>query len=402
MEIERRYCPSIMVNTKHDAASYESCSYKRDISDGNVLYAGFWKAQQNVNWKAQVQRFEMNLLTELASLQHDLRNQQYTFSPETHFLMRTRGRVRPITSEHIRDRVSKHALCDEVLAPAVAKMLIHDNGASRVGKGISFTRARLLAHLQRYYLKHGNDGYILLMDFTKYYDNLLHSIIYEMFEPLVDDPIAWYLFKLCISRSTLDVSYMTDEEYACCLDTLFNYVDYQLKDQALFTGEKYMEKHLNIGDQVAQIVGITYPTRFDTYIKIVRSVKGYSRYMDDSYAIDQSKMFLEDLLGGAIEQAATLGITLNRKKTRIVKLSDYWRFLKIQYSLTETGRVVKKINPERLTVMRRRMKLVYKKMTPLAFTNWYNSWYQNHYRLMSKKQRENMNTLFNELLEEIK
>lgn len=89
------------------------------------------------------------------------------------------------------------------------------------------------------------------------------------------------------------------------------------------------------------------------------------------------------------------------RKTRICKLSDYWRFLQVQYSLTETGRVVQKINPKRLTDMRRKMKKVAKKgvITPAAFENWYKSWFKGHYKIMSKLQRQNLDTLFNQLKE---
>ena len=117
-----------------------------------------------------------------------------------------------------------------------------------------------------------------------------------------------------------------------------------------------MGKHLNIGDQVAQVAGISYPIPIDNYVKIVRGVKYYARYMDDSYAIADNKWFLEDLLKDIIKIADSVGITVNQKKTRICKLSDYWRFLQTQYSLTDTGRVVQKINPKRLTAMRRKMK----------------------------------------------
>ena len=33
------------------------------------------------------------------------------------------------------------------------------------------------------------------------------------------------------------------------------------------------------------------------------------------------------------------------------------------------------------------------------FINYYNSWFKNYYKIMSKKQRENMNLLFQELRE---
>ena len=47
------------VNTKHDASSYESCGYEREIiSDANVLLDAYNKASQNSSWKPQVQQFE--------------------------------------------------------------------------------------------------------------------------------------------------------------------------------------------------------------------------------------------------------------------------------------------------------------------------------------------------------
>lgn len=97
--------------------------------------------------------------------------------------------------------------------------------------------------------------------------------------------------------------------------------------------------------------------------------------------------------------ANELGITVNTRKTRICKLSEHWRFLQVQYSLTDTGRVIQKINPKRLTAMRRKMKKLAPKLTEKEFTDFYKSWFKNHYKIMSKKQRSNMDTLFNQLKE---
>ena len=161
-----------------------------------------------------------------------------------------------------------------------------------------------------------------------------------------------------------------------------------------------MGKHLNIGDQVAQTAGIFYPMRIDNFVKIVRSVKFYGRYMDDSYAIHESKDYLQEVQGESTEIAKKeLGITVNQRKTRICKLSDHWRFLQVQYSLTDTGRVIQKINPKRLTDMRRKMKKLAPKMSEKGFTDWYTAWFKNHYRIMSRQQRSNMDILFNQLKE---
>lgn len=394
-----------MVNTKLDTHSYESTSngergYQREIFDGNLLYESFQRAKQGSEWKPQVQRFEMNYLIELSNLQRELESGDYTFQSSVEFTLHERGKKRRITGEQIKDRVSKHGLCDEILTPAVRKYLIYDNGASVKGKGIDFTRKRLLTHLRKYYqTHHTNDGYILLIDFSKYYDNIRHDRLMEQFEKYIKDEKALDFLRKVIDRSKVDVSYMTDEEYAGCMDTVFNSLDYQEVDKSLLTGEKYMYKHLNIGDQVAQIAGIIYPIPIDNYVKIVKGVKFYGRYMDDSYAIHESKEFLEELLQGIMVIAKELGITVNTRKTRICKLSSLWRFLQVQYSLTDTGRVIQKINPKRLTTMRRKMKKLVYILPEKEFDDWFNSWFQNHYRIMSKQQRANMNTLHNQLKE---
>ena len=45
------------------------------------------------------------------------------------------------------------------------------------------------------------------------------------------------------------------------------------------------------------------------------------------------------------------------------------------------------------------MKKLVSILPPKEFEEWYNSWFRNHYKIMSKKQRENMDTLFQQLKE---
>lgn len=389
-----------MVNTKHDTTSYESCGYQREIFDGNSLYDSFKRAKQGSDWKPQVQKFEMTYLLELSRIQSDLKNKTYQFLPATNFIINERGKTRCISGEQVPDRIVKHSLCDEILTPNIRKYLIYDNGASLTGRGIDFTRKRLLVHLRKYYAQHqSNDGYILLIDFSKYYDNIRHDILMEQFKAITDNEHALWLLEKILDRSKVDVSYMSDEEYAVCMTTVFNSLVHDKIDRKLLTGEKFMAKHLNIGDQVAQVAGIAYPMEIDNYIKIVRGIKFYGRYMDDSYVISGSKEKLQEIISEIVTIASRIGITVNTDKTRICKLSDYWRFLQVQYSLTDTGRVIQKINPKRLTCMRRKMKKLVSILPPKEFEEWYNSWFRNHYKIMSKKQRENMDTLFQQLKE---
>lgn len=388
------------VNTYHDAAAYERCGYQREIHDGNALYDAFLKSKRGSDWKPRVQKFEMLYLLYLGEIQEQLREETYQLLPASSFALRERGKTRIVTGEQIQDRIVKHALCDEVIAPSIRKYLIYDNGASQKGKGVAFTRRRLEAHLHKFYMQRGsNDGSILLFDFSKYYDNLLHSKLREIFAQYVKDEAALRLIGKILAGSRVDVSYMDDAEYARCMETLFNSLEYAEIDKSLLTGEKFMDKHLSIGDQLAQEAGIVYPVRIDNYIKIVRGVKFYGRYADDGYVIHESREFLLDLLDGIRGEAKKLGITINERKTRICKLSELWRFLQIQYSLTDTGRVIHKINPKRLTAMRRKMKKLAGILSEKEFENWFQSWFMSQCRNMSKLQKSNMTELYDDLRE---
>ena len=119
---------------------------------------------------------------------------------------------------------------------------------------------------------------------------------------------------------------MTDEGYGCCLENIFDYLAYQNIDRSVLTGDKFMRKRLNIGDQISQILGISYLIQFDNFVKIVNGVEFYGRYMDDCYIIHSDKKYLEQLLKRLVIKAEECGIYINLNKTKICKLSDHWKF----------------------------------------------------------------------------
>lgn len=391
------------VNTRRDAGSYESSGCERGMSpllDANAIYAGFRKSQRGSAWKEQVQRFEMNFLSEIARLQRDLADQSYRQSPASTFALRERGKTRVITGEQIRDRTVKHVLCDDILLPAIRSRIIHDSGASLPGKGIDFTRRRLVRHLCRYYREYGNRGYVLLTDFTKFYDNMRHDMLRRILFDATDDETARFVINLALEGARIDVSWMDDEEYRACMDGVFNSLQYQGIPAELKTGTRYLDKHVNIGDQLAQIAGVSYPMELDSYIKVVRGVRYYARYMDDCYVLHPDRGYLRELQDDMTKRAAEIGITMNTRKTHICKISDYWRFLQIQYRLTETGRIVRKIHPKAMARERRKMKKLAPILPEKQFHDWFCSWYLSYRKYMSRKQRQGIMTLFNQLKEE--
>ncbi|MCD8379259.1 MAG: hypothetical protein LUC95_02795 [Lachnospiraceae bacterium] len=317
--------------------------------------------------------------------------------------MNERGHKRPITSLGIPDRIVRHVLCDDILLPKVQTHIIYDNGASIKGRGISFQRKRLEVHLHKYYKLHGNDGWILFGDFSKYYDNIIHEIAKRELLTLVeDDEFVDWLLTLIFDGFKVDVSYMTDEEYFECEKKLFNRLEYEDISPELLTGEKWMAKSVNIGDQLSQVIGIYYPHRIDNYVKYVRSQKFYGRYMDDWYIMNPSKEELLDLLEHICQIAEELGIHINKKKTRVVKISGTYQFLQVKYSLTKEGTIIKRVNPKRVTAMRTKLKKLAVKVHSgeLPYENVENSfrsWMGSFYKLMSKAQRRNMIKLYEDL-----
>lgn len=380
-------------------------TYEEILSDANNLYRAYKASVKGSKWKETTQKFMMYFLWSIFSIQEDLLNRTLENGPVEEFSLSERGRVRPISSIRIRDRIVRHALCDEILLPEVKKHIIYDNGASIKGRGISHQRERFEVHLRRYYKQYGNEGWILFGDFSKFYDNIIHEIAKrELLKLFDDDEFIDWLLTLIFDGFKIDVSYMTDEEYANCMTETFNKLDYREIPKEQLTGEKWMEKSVNIGDQLSQVIGIYYPYRIDNYVKYVRSQKFYGRYMDDWYIMNLSKEELVDLLEHIRVIAKELGIHINEKKTRIVKISSTYKFLQVKYTLTKDGKIVKRINPDRVTTMRRKLKKLAIKVAngeiPYEnIENMFRGWMGSFYKLLSRQQRKNLITLYEDLFD---
>lgn len=378
-------------------------TYEEILCDANNLYKAYKASVKGSKWKEATQKFILNFLGYIFQIQEDLMNRTLKNGPTDEFELRERGRIRPITSLQTQDRIVRHVFCDELLLPEIKKKIIYDNGASIKGRGISFSRKRFEVHLRKYYQKYGNDGYILFGDFTKFYDNIIHAIAKkELLKLFDDDEFIDWLLTLIFDGFKIDVSYMTDEEYATCMEDTFNKLEYRLIPKEKLTGEKFMEKSVNIGDQLSQGIGIYYPYRIDNYVKYVRGQKFYGRYMDDWYIMSPSKEELLDILANIRIIAEEYGIHINDKKTRIVKISGTYKYLQVKYTLTASGKIIKRINQKRVTAMRRKIKklAVKVKNDEILYENvenMFRGWMGSFYKLLSKQQRQNMVHLYEEL-----
>lgn len=371
----------------------------------NLLYDAYKASMRDSSWKGEPQRFEADFLSELTSISNEIADRTYQTSEGSEFVLNERGKMRYIHGNRMRDRVIRHCLCDNVLSPALAPFLIYNNGASQKGKGTSFARKTFETDLHNFFLEHkSNNGYVAFIDYSKFFDNIEHEKALSLINPKINEQAQW-LLGIVFDNFKIDVSYMSDAEYSECINRKFNSIEYHANiDKSLKTGEKYMRKSVNIGDQVSQDVGVYFPTLADNYATVVRGCKRYGRYMDDIYIIHEDRDFLLSVIQGIKEQAKSLGLFINDRKTRIVKLSSNFKYLQFKYSLLDNGRVVKKINPKTLTRERRKLKaykrLLDKKIIPYQdIENSYKSWLGNYVRYMSKLQRKNLQNLYKSLFE---
>lgn len=337
------------------------------LCDLDNLYDSFQKCKKGTDWKASVQYYESNLIKNIYTLRKSLIDGTYRQKPFFEFTLSERGKTRHIKAMNINDRLLQRNLCDNVLNPALSKYLIYDNGASIKGKGIDFSRKRLKVHLEKYYRSHGNKGYVLLIDFSKYFDNIPHELLCRKLAGKIKDERINSLTSYLIST--------------------------------------FGEKGVGIGSQISQTAGIFYPTELDNFCKIVKRCKYYGRYMDDTYIIHGDKAFLRGLLKKYQVIAEQLGIIINKKKTQIVKLEKGFSFLKMRYLITDTGKII--VIPCRKTITRERQKLKkisnlmkQKKMTVNQIKEQYKSWRGNITRFNSYKSVRNLDTLYKSIIGE--
>lgn len=262
--------------------------------------------------------YRFNLVTNTAATRRALLDGTYKSRGFIEFDLYDRGKMRHIRSIHISERVVQRTLCDKAVNPCLKPSFIYDNGASTQNKGITFALNRLTCHLQRHYRKHGNEGYVLLFDFSDYFAKAQHWPVRMELERRIHDERTRALANECLDN--------------------FGPIGYGL------------------GSQISQTAALMLPNRLDHFIKEQLQIKGYARYMDDGYLIHPSKAYLQKCLARMKEICDSLGIILNTKKTKIKRLADGFKFLQVRFKLLETGKVLRKMSYESIKKMQRKLK----------------------------------------------
>ncbi len=285
------------------------------------LYRAYRKCRLGVAWKGSTQKFITQAPLEVFRIWDNLDKNRWKSKGFYEFDLFERGKARHIKSVTMDERVVQRCLCDNALVPVLQPTFIYDNEASTKDKGYHFAIRRCEKHLHDHYRKHGQNGYVLTFDFSKFFDNVDHQLIEDIVRK--------------------------------------NFTDQRLIDLTLYLVHAFGDKGLGLGSQVSQTFALASANRLDHYCKEVLRIHGYGRYMDDGYLISESKEYLQYCLTCIQQICDQLHIKLNTKKARITKLSKGFTFLKCRFFLTSTGKVVKKIYKESVTKMRRKLKKLY-------------------------------------------
>ena len=328
------------------------------------LYHSYRKCRRNVRWKSSVQRYISNAPMYVYRSYSELHNGTFKSDGFYEFDIFERGKARHIRSVTIHERVVQRCLCDYSLVPMVSRTFIHDNGASMKDKGYTFAVNRIQRHLRRHYRKYGNEGYVLLFDFSSYFDNISHELIEQI----------------------LRKEY-TDER----LIALTNHF------VAMFG-----DKGLGLGSQISQVLALAAANGLDHYIKEVLGIRCYGRYMDDGYLIHPSKEYLQECLRKINRKCDELGLKLNLKKTQIVPLRKGFMWLKIKFQLTDSGYLIKRVWRTSVVRMRRKLKKLRRKLDDGKITvsdvyASYQSWVSHTHGLNVHRTLRSMDRLFSKL-----
>ena len=283
-----------------------------------ALLESMFLCKRGTMWKTSVTAFYLHGVERCVRLSRELAAGTYKPRPPRHFVL-TSPKRRDCCSIGIRDRIYQRSLNDNIVYPVMTRSLIKANCACQAGKGTDYARRMLVSKLKKHWHAHGCDGYVLQLDIRGYYPNMRHDVAKAVFR----------------RRLPPDVY----ERVAAILDTQYS-------------GDVGFQP----GSQLVQIAGICVLDGLDHYVKERLRVKHYIRYMDDMLLISADRSFLVSVRREIEAYLKGMGYQLNTSKTRITRIDNRIPWLGYTYQLTETGKVVARLRPEKERQERRKLR----------------------------------------------
>jgi len=321
--------------------------YEQIYSKKNLVLA--WRnARKGKTQKHYVLEFEKNLIQNINSLHHELKNQTYQPKPMQVFILRD-PKTRKISKSDFRDRIVHHTICN-IIELVFDKTFIYDNCANRKNKGSLFALRRFDEFSRKVSKNNSRKCFILKADIKHYFQEINHEILLGIIKRRINDEKVLSLMQKIFQNTTAE------------RDGFFD------------------NKGMPLGNLTSQFFANVYLNELDQFVKHILKIKYYIRYVDDFVIFDKSKKQLK-MWKIKIEEflEEKLKLNLHPDKSRIILFDrgvDFVGFRNFYYFMLLRSRNIKNI--ERKIKLFKESKISKEKFSEIwqgwnAYANWANS-----------------------------
>lgn len=260
--------------------------YEKICSMENLELA-FLHAKKGKGWYSEVQEIEKRPHYYLEGLQWMLKNHNYKTSAYQTFIKKDSGKEREIYKlPFFPDRICQWAVL-QVIEPQLLEYFTDDTYSAIPNKGIHAVFKKLRKAIDTV---SEEMTYCLKIDCKKFYPSIDHEILKQKYRrKYKDNELLELIGEIIDSIST-------------CPATKENIAFYarQGKEINIITncnGEQFIDGiGIPIGNYFSQYDGNFYLSQFDHWVKEIKHMKHYYRYMDDICIFAQNKTELHQLL----------------------------------------------------------------------------------------------------------
>lgn len=303
-----------------------------------ILYKDYVKATSQCargkRHKKEVSQFYRNSFISNERLKREVDEGQYKISKYVEFKI-YEPKERDILAPRFRDRVFWRTLINNGLREDLTKSFVHDNVACQIGKGTLKAIERTIAFLQKYYRKHGRNGYVQHWDIKKFYPSTPHKLSYEIIDKYVREEYRQY------ARQMVD-----------------SFKD--IRPQEEIDNDEFGERGNGLGCEAVQLLQLAIYNEIDHVLKEKYHIKYYVRYNDDWLIMGEDQKLLDEAFKYVEEKSKSMGLTIIKKSSQ--PLTQTFVFLRKRFTLKENGRVLVLPKQDKIANIRSKLRGLKKKL----------------------------------------
>lgn len=261
--------------------------YEKICSMENLELA-YKNAKKGKGWYSEVQQIAKRPYYYLAALQWMLKNHKYHTSEYGMFMKRDGKKEREIYKlPFFPDRIAQWVVL-QVIEPQLLAYFTDDTYSAIPNKGIhaAFKKLRKAAD------EHPEEmTYCLKIDCKKFYPSIDHDILKQKYRRKYKDPELLALIDEIIDSISTCPATEENIDFYTAQGKEIRIVSYDDPEKQFIEGIG-----IPIGNYFSQYDGNFYLAQFDHWIKEVKHIKHYYRYMDDMCIFAKTKGELHQLL----------------------------------------------------------------------------------------------------------